>query len=78
KHTHHPHQPLNYAIAHLRGRGYFGDEWHEQGRGVRKANYIGDFVAAANTLKTFERGNREVFAICSSAGGTFVAGAVNR
>ncbi|EGR1751274.1 prolyl oligopeptidase family serine peptidase [Vibrio parahaemolyticus] len=71
-------QGVIYAIAHVRGGGYFGDEWHEQGRGVRKANSIGDFVAAAKTLKTFERGNREVFAIGSSAGGTLVAGAVNR
>ncbi|HCM0821974.1 TPA: S9 family peptidase [Vibrio parahaemolyticus] len=71
-------QGVVYAIAHVRGGGYFGDEWHEQGCGVRKANSIGDFVAAAKTLKTFERGNREVFAIGSSAGGTLVAGAVNR
>ncbi|MBE4514071.1 S9 family peptidase [Vibrio parahaemolyticus] len=71
-------QGVIYAIAHVRGGGYFGDEWHEQGRGVRKANSIGDFVAAAKTMKTFERGNREVFAIGSSAGGTLVAGAVNR
>ncbi|MDG2681915.1 prolyl oligopeptidase family serine peptidase, partial [Vibrio parahaemolyticus] len=71
-------QGVVYAIAHVRGGGYFGDEWHEQGRGARKANSIGDFVAAAKTLKTFERGNREVFAIGSSAGGTLVAGAVNR
>ncbi|HHG3201024.1 TPA: prolyl oligopeptidase family serine peptidase [Vibrio parahaemolyticus] len=71
-------QGVIYAIAHVRGGGYFGDEWHEQGRGVRKANSIGDFVAAAKMLKTFERGNREVFAIGSSAGGTLVAGAVNR
>ncbi|EGR1984250.1 TPA: prolyl oligopeptidase family serine peptidase [Vibrio parahaemolyticus] len=71
-------QGVIYAIAHVRGGGYFGDEWHEQGRGMRKANSIGDFVAAAKTLKTFERGNREVFAIGSSAGGTLVAGAVNR
>ncbi|MHC6801035.1 prolyl oligopeptidase family serine peptidase, partial [Vibrio antiquarius] len=71
-------QGVIYAIAHVRGGGYFGDEWHEQGRGVRKANSIGDFVAAANALQTFERGNREIFAIGSSAGGTLVAGAVNQ
>ncbi|MCV5373840.1 prolyl oligopeptidase family serine peptidase, partial [Escherichia coli] len=35
-------------------------------------------VAAAKALQTFERGNREVFAIGSSAGGTLVAGAVNQ
>lgn len=53
-------QGVIYAIAHVRGGGYFGDEWHEQGRGVRKANSIGDFVAAAKAMQTFERGNREV------------------
>ncbi|AVF93094.1 peptidase S9 [Vibrio diabolicus] len=71
-------QGVIYAIAHVRGGGYFGDEWHEQGRGVQKANSIGDFVAAAKALQTFERGNRKIFAIGSSAGGTLVAGAVNQ
>ncbi|MDN3684942.1 prolyl oligopeptidase family serine peptidase [Vibrio sinaloensis] len=36
-----------YAIAHVRGSGYYGAQWHEQGRGTNKMNGIEDFVASA-------------------------------
>ncbi|WP_199453939.1 prolyl oligopeptidase family serine peptidase [Vibrio owensii] len=71
-------QGVIYAIAHVRGGGYFGADWHEQGRGVLKANSINDFTAAAQALKHFDGGERDVFAIGSSAGGTLVAGSINR
>lgn len=71
-------QGVIYAIAHVRGGGYFGDDWHEQGRGVLKANSINDFTAAAQALKHFDGGERDVYAIGSSAGGTLVAGSINQ
>ncbi|AYO22523.1 S9 family peptidase [Vibrio owensii] len=71
-------QGVIYAIAHVRGGGYFGDDWHEQGRGVLKANSINDFIAAAQALKHFDGGERDVYAIGSSAGGTLVAGSINQ
>lgn len=71
-------QGVIYAIAHVRGGGYFGADWHEQGRGVLKANSINDFTAAAQALKHFYGGERDVYAIGSSAGGTLVAGSINQ
>ena len=71
-------QGVIYAIAHVRGGGYFGADWHEQGRGVLKANSINDFTAAAQALKHFDGGERDVYAIGSSAGGTLVAGSINQ
>ncbi|NOI71139.1 prolyl oligopeptidase family serine peptidase [Vibrio owensii] len=71
-------QGVIYAIAHVRGGGYFGADWHEQGRGVLKANSISDFTAAAQALKHFDSGERDVYAIGSSAGGTLVAGSINQ
>lgn len=67
-----------YAIAHVRGGGYFGNDWHEQGRGILKANSINDFTAVAQALKHFKHGERDVYALGSSAGGTLVAGAINQ
>lgn len=71
-------QGVIYAIAHVRGGGYFGADWHEQGRGVLKANSINDFTAAAQALEHFDGGERDVYAIGSSAGGTLVAGSINQ
>ncbi|WP_045376265.1 prolyl oligopeptidase family serine peptidase [Vibrio campbellii] len=71
-------QGVIYAIAHVRGGGYFGADWHEQGRGVLKTNSINDFTAAAQSLKHFDGGERDVYAIGSSAGGTLVAGSINQ
>ena len=71
-------QGVIYAIAQVRGGGYFGADWHEQGRGVLKANSINDFTAAAQALKHFDGGERDVYAIGSSAGGTLVAGSINQ
>lgn len=71
-------QGVIYAIAHVRGGGYFGADWHEQGRGVLKANSINDFTAAAQALKHSDGGERDVYAIGSSAGGTLVAGSINQ
>ena len=66
-----------YAIAHVRGGGYFGAQWHEKGRGVLKMNSMLDFIAAAQNLQQFKGGQREIYALGSSAGGTLVAGAIN-
>lgn len=67
-----------YAIAHVRGGGYYGEAWHSAGKGVNKPAGIADFVAAAKTLQSFKQGQRKIAAMGSSAGGTLIAAAVNQ
>lgn len=68
-----------YAIAHVRGGGYLGEEWYRQGRGTLKQNGIDDFRAVAQTLRHYQTGRqRPVLAIGGSAGGTLVAAALNQ
>jgi oligopeptidase B len=66
-----------YAVAHVRGGGFKGEQWYLSGKGLNKANSISDFVAAARTLQNFQQGERAILAMGSSAGGTLVAGALN-
>ncbi|MFP5245907.1 MAG: S9 family peptidase, partial [Thermoanaerobaculia bacterium] len=39
-----------YAIAHIRGGGEMGKEWHEQGRMMVKKNTFNDFITVAEHL----------------------------
>lgn len=39
-----------FAMAHLRGGGAYGREWHEAGRGPRKETTITDFIDCAEHL----------------------------
>jgi prolyl oligopeptidase len=39
-----------WAIAHVRGGGEYGREWHEAGRKLNKENTITDFIACAEYL----------------------------
>ncbi|CDT99864.1 putative Peptidase S9A, prolyl oligopeptidase [Vibrio coralliirubri] len=67
-----------YAIAHVRGGGFYGDAWYQAGKGVKKENAISDFIAVARDLTTYDQGRRPIYAMGGSAGGTLVAAALNQ
>ncbi|MDD1829917.1 prolyl oligopeptidase family serine peptidase, partial [Photobacterium sp. ZSDE20] len=67
-----------YAIAHVRGGGFYGDSWYQAGKGIKKENAILDFIAVARDLTTYNLGKRSIYAMGSSAGGTLVAAALNQ
>ncbi|NOJ14528.1 prolyl oligopeptidase family serine peptidase [Vibrio splendidus] len=67
-----------YAIAHVRGGGFYGDAWYQAGKGIKKENAILDFIAAARDLTTYNLGKRSIYAMGGSAGGTLVAAALNQ
>ncbi|MBW3695454.1 S9 family peptidase [Vibrio sp. T187] len=71
-------QGMIYAIAHVRGGGFEGERWYQAGKGLNKQKGISDFIKAAEILKTFKHGQRPIFAMGASAGGTLVAAALNQ
>lgn len=67
-----------YALAHIRGGGEMGKEWHEQGRMMSKRNTFTDFIAVAEHLIDGKWTSPEKLAIMGgSAGGLLVGAVVN-
>ncbi len=66
-----------YAIAHVRGGGALGEEWHQAGRKVTKPNTWKDGIAVAEYLIANRYTSRERIGIYGgSAGGIFVGRAI--
>jgi prolyl oligopeptidase len=66
-----------YAIAHVRGGGAFGDEWHMAGRRATKPNTWKDAIAAGEWLVANKYTSSERMAIYGgSAGGILVGRAI--
>ncbi len=67
------------AIAHIRGGGEYGEEWHRAGRRAMKENSILDFISCAEFLVKYGFTSPARLAIQgSSAGGIPSAGAMVR
>ncbi len=67
-----------YAIAHIRGGGEMGKEWHEQGRMMAKKNTFTDFIAVAEHLVKQGYTSKDKLAISGgSAGGLLMGTVVN-
>jgi oligopeptidase B len=65
-----------YAIAHIRGGGEMGKEWHEQGRMMTKKNTFTDFVDVADYLVKEGYTSKEKLAISGGSAGGLLMGAV--
>ena len=67
------------AVAHVRGGGELGPNWHRQGRGLSKTNSFDDFVACADHLvATGWAAEGRLGAVGTGAGGLLVGAAANR
>jgi len=67
-----------YALAHIRGGGDLGEEWHDNGKMMKKKNTFTDFVACAEHLIREKYTSKERLAIQGgSAGGLLIGAAVN-
>ena len=69
---------VTYAIAHIRGGGEMGKEWHEQGRMMTKKNTFTDFIDVADYLVKEGYTSKEKLAVSGgSAGGLLIGAVVN-
>jgi oligopeptidase B len=64
------------ALAHIRGGGDLGKEWHEAGRMMTKKNTFTDFIAAAEYLVNQKYTSRERLVITGGSAGGLLMGAV--
>jgi prolyl oligopeptidase len=64
-----------YAVAHLRGGGEYGEEWHRAGMREHKQNVFDDFLAAAEFLLREGHVVRGRLAIMGGSNGGLLVGA---
>jgi prolyl oligopeptidase len=68
-----------FAIAHVRGGGEYGEEWHAQGRREAKANTVLDFISVADFLASYGfTSAKRLVIVGSGAGAVPVANALAR
>jgi oligopeptidase B len=65
-----------FAIAHIRGGAELGEEWHDQGKLLRKKNTFTDFIACAEHLLAERYTTTERLAIMGGSAGGLLMGAV--
>ncbi len=68
-----------FAIAHVRGGGEMGKEWHDRGKMEWKENTFADFIACAEQLiATGYTDPSGLVALGASAGGLLIGTVINR
>ena len=68
-----------YAVAHVRGGGEFGEEWHMGAHILNKANTIRDFIACAEYLvKEGYTSPKKLAGTGGNAGGLTIGGAITQ
>ena len=66
------------AFAHVRGGGWYGEDWHKAGMKLTKLNTVFDFIACAQYLVDQQYTSPHFLAAKgTSAGGITVGGAIN-
>lgn len=65
-----------YAMAHIRGGGDLGKEWHDAGKMMSKKNSFTDFIAAAEHLIKAGYTSKERLVITGGSAGGLLMGAV--
>ena len=66
-----------YALAHIRGGGDLGKEWHDQGKMMSKCNTFTDFIACAEELIARKLTAPKRLAITGGSAGGLLMGAVS-
>ncbi|MDB5386270.1 MAG: oligopeptidase [Planctomycetaceae bacterium] len=67
-----------FAIAHIRGGGDLGTEWHDEGKMLKKRNTFTDFIATAEHLiKEKYTANDQLVITGGSAGGLLMGAVCN-
>lgn len=65
-----------YGLAHIRGGGDLGKEWHDQGKMMTKLNTFTDFIACSEDLIAKKITSAERLAITGGSAGGLLMGAV--
>ncbi|MGB0934112.1 MAG: S9 family peptidase [Lishizhenia sp.] len=67
-----------FAIAHIRGGKYMGEEWYQNGKFLNKKNTFTDFIACAQFLSENGYANaNKIYAQGGSAGGLLTGAVIN-
>ncbi|MCK4979592.1 MAG: S9 family peptidase, partial [Candidatus Delongbacteria bacterium] len=68
-----------FAVAHIRGSGYLGVKWHEEGKLMNKTNSFTDFIACAEFLiKDKFTSSNKIAAFGRSYGGYLVGSVLSK